>query len=64
MQNRVEKAVAEKTLEDVKETFGGSEGSVKGLTLYRYDRGFWIHGRDFEFEGANQKMKSNACGKG
>lgn len=49
IQNKVEKEVAERTLQEVRETFHGSDGQVGGLSLYRYDKGFWRHRRDFEF---------------
>ena len=49
VQNKVERYVAERSLQKVQQTFHGSEGIVSGLALYRYDRGFWRHGRDFEF---------------
>jgi len=41
--------VPQKTLEEVRQRFGGSKGEVDGLTLWRYDRGYWRHVRDFAF---------------
>ncbi|KAI4231101.1 MAG: hypothetical protein L6R40_007840 [Gallowayella cf. fulva] len=41
IQNKVEKSVAEKTLEEVQSSFRGSEGTVTGLLLYFYDREYW-----------------------
>ncbi len=51
MQNKVEKDVAERTLQEVRGTLRGEEGVVGGLVLYRYDRGFWRDEREFEFGG-------------
>ncbi len=51
VQNKVEKEVAERTLQEVRGTFVGEDGVVGGLVLYRYDKGFWRDARDFEFGG-------------
>jgi len=51
VQNKVEKDVAERTLQEVRGTLRGEEGVVGGLVLYRYDRGFWRDEREFEFGG-------------
>jgi len=51
VQNKVEKDVAERTLQEVRGTFRGEEGVVRGLVLYRYDRGFWRDKGEFEFGG-------------
>ena len=49
VQNKVdEEEVIERTLEEVK-AFEGSTGTVDGLSLYRYDKGYWRHERDFWF---------------
>ena len=49
IQNKVEDGVPERTLEGLQKTFGGSRGQVDGLSLYRYDRGYWRHTKDFMF---------------
>jgi len=49
VQNKVEKEVAERTLQEIRGSWRGEEGVVGGLVLYRYDRGFWRGARDFEF---------------
>lgn len=49
IQNKVEAEVPEKTLEEVRENFEGSRGWVDGLSLFRYDRGYWRHMKDFMF---------------
>ena len=56
IQNKVEKEVAEKTLQEVRETFHGSQGTVTGLVLYRYDKGFWRHTRDFDFVKKEEQL--------
>ena len=50
IQNKVEKGVSEKTLKKVEREFEGSEGWGEGLTLWRYDRGFWRHEEDYMFQ--------------
>lgn len=49
VQNKAEKGVPEKTLEAIQNEWEGSKGVVDGLTLWRYDRGYWRHKRDFIF---------------
>ena len=49
LQNKVEKAVAEKILQEVRETFRGSEGIVTGLSCFKYDKSFWEHEKDYTF---------------
>ena len=49
IQNKVEDGVPQKTLEELQKTFEGSRGQVDGLSLYRYDRGYWGHTKDFMF---------------
>ena len=49
IQNKVEDGVPQRTLEELGKTFGGSSGRVDGLSLYRYDRGYWRHMKDFMF---------------
>ena len=51
IQNKVdeEQNVVE-CLEKVKSNFTGSEGTVDGLVLYKYDRGWWKREREFLFD--------------
>ena len=49
IQNKVEDGVPQRTLEELQKTFEGSRGQVDGLSLYRYDRGYWRHTKDFMF---------------
>ena len=49
VQNKVEKGVPEKTMEAIGKEWQGSSGEADGLTLWRYDRGYWTHMRDFMF---------------
>jgi len=41
-----------KAFQEVVEKFKGNEGMVNGLSLYRYDRGYWKHIEDFKFSGS------------
>jgi hypothetical protein len=49
VQNKAENGTPEKTLEAIEREWQGSRGQVDGLTLWRYDRGYWRHTRDFMF---------------
>lgn len=49
LQNKVDEGTARRSLEEVRESFEGSEGVVDGLVLWRYERGHWRHVRDFHF---------------
>ena len=49
VQNKVEEGVPQRTLEELQKNFEGSRGQVDGLSLYRYDRGYWRHTKDFMF---------------
>ena len=50
IQNKAEEGVPEKTLEEVKGSrVEGMKGEVSGLTLWRYEKGFWRRGKDFGF---------------
>lgn len=49
IQNKVEDGVPQKTLEELRKTFEGSRGHVDGLSLFRYDSGYWRHTKDFMF---------------
>ena len=48
VQNKVERDVAARTLKEV-ERQGEMKGVVDGLSLWRYDRGYWKHEREFMF---------------
>ena len=50
VQNKVEKNVAIETLTEV-EKIGTMKGLVDGLTLWRYEKGYWKHEREFLFQG-------------
>lgn len=51
IQNKVEdEEKVKECLESVRKDFHGSQGTVEGLVLYRYDRGWWKKERDFPFE--------------
>lgn len=55
VQNKVEdEAAVNRTMNELGDEFNGSQGQVQGLTLYRYDRGYWTKERDFAFEGNHQ----------
>jgi len=49
VQNKAEKGVPEKTLASIQREWEGSSGMVDGLTLWRYEKGYWRHTRDFMF---------------
>ena len=49
IQNKVDRKVAQQTLNEVLDSFSGSEGVVLGVTLWRYMRGRWEDGRMFLF---------------
>ena len=49
IQNKVEAGVPQRTLDELQKNFEGSQGQVDGLSLYRYDRGYWRHTKDFMF---------------
>lgn len=50
--NKVEdEAVVEGAMREIRETWGGDEGVVEGLVLWRYDRGYWRKEKEFRFEG-------------
>ncbi|KAI0204927.1 hypothetical protein F4808DRAFT_315231 [Astrocystis sublimbata] len=52
LMNKVDdKETVEKCLEELESGFEGCEGRAIGLDLWRYDRGWWRHERDFEFKG-------------
>ncbi|MCJ1444736.1 MAG: hypothetical protein MMC23_005238 [Stictis urceolatum] len=50
IQNKVDdESVVDDTIKDVKEHFRGSNGTVQGLSLYKYDRGYWRKEQNFPF---------------
>ena len=49
IQNKVEAGVPQKTLDELERNFQGSQGQVDGLSMFRYDRGYWRHTKDFMF---------------
>lgn len=56
IQNKVDdETLVEQTLQELSEQFRGSRGQVLGLSLYRYDRGFWKVEQDFSFTGKGKR---------
>lgn len=50
--NKVDdEAVVQKALSEVEGQWSGCKGTVEGLSLFRYDRGNWVHVQDFHFVG-------------
>ena len=49
IQNKVGDGIPQRTLEELQKNFEGSRGQVDGLSLYRYDKGYWRHTKDFMF---------------
>ncbi len=50
LQNKVDdEGKVKKTMEELENEFKGCEGTVGGLTLWRYDRGYWRKEKDFKF---------------
>ena len=50
LQNKVEdRSVVEATLEDLRQSFPGSKGEVSGLSLHKYDRGWWKNFKSWSF---------------
>ena len=50
VQNKVEdEAIVQRTMGELKDGFEGSPGTVLGLRLWKYERGFWRWERDFVF---------------
>ncbi|KAL8834140.1 MAG: hypothetical protein Q9170_003887 [Blastenia crenularia] len=59
IQNKVEdKKVMERTLHEVQRSFTGSTGTVTGLSLYLYSRGYWKLRQFYPF--TEEKQKENA----
>ena len=56
LQNKVENEVAEKTLQEVRETFRGSEGIVTGLSCFKYEKGFWKYEKDYTFDKSESQV--------
>ena len=57
VQNKVDKATAETTLEALRRKFLGSSGVVEGLSLHRHDRGFWRPYRSWSFQGVTTSRR-------
>ena len=49
IQNKAEEGVPQRTLEELKASFTRSRGTVYGLSLFRYDQGYWRYVKDFMF---------------
>lgn len=59
IQNKVDdEQKVEETMDLVKKEFQGSQGTVNGLTLWKYDRGYWRKERDFVFSSGGNDAKS------
>ncbi|KAL8725825.1 MAG: hypothetical protein Q9166_007112 [cf. Caloplaca sp. 2 TL-2023] len=58
IQNKVEKGVPQRTLEEVRTTFHGSTGTVDGLSLYLYDKGYWRLKRNYPFGYRKEEEKA------
>lgn len=43
----------QRAFEVVEEQWKACKGTVQGLSLFRYDRGHWIHAEDFKFVGGS-----------
>lgn len=50
VQNKVEPEVAKATLETLEKEVEDMQGLVDGLTLWRYDKGYWKDKKDFVFK--------------
>lgn len=44
----------QKAFEQVQDEWRGCHGTVLGLSLFKYDRGHWVHEEDFKFKTDNQ----------
>ncbi|KAI4141376.1 MAG: hypothetical protein L6R39_005372 [Caloplaca ligustica] len=56
VQNKVEdKEIARKTLEEIQGSFAGSTGTVTGLSLYLYVRGYWNLKQFYPFAEGREK---------
>ncbi|KAH9908444.1 hypothetical protein F4778DRAFT_717258 [Xylariomycetidae sp. FL2044] len=52
LMNKVnDQGVISRSLEELAVDFPGSSGKALGLSLWRYDRGWWRHDQDFAFAG-------------
>ncbi|KAL8781763.1 MAG: hypothetical protein Q9213_005846 [Squamulea squamosa] len=54
IQNKVQNSIAQKTLGEVRQDFGRSNGMVTGLSLFLYDRGYWRLKETYPF-GMNKR---------
>ncbi|KAL9627420.1 MAG: hypothetical protein Q9204_006578, partial [Flavoplaca sp. TL-2023a] len=60
IQNKVQSSVAQKCFEDIRsgpDRFEGSTGTVTGLSLYLYDRGYWTLKHTYPF--STEKVMEN-----
>ncbi|KAL8991354.1 MAG: hypothetical protein Q9169_007889 [Polycauliona sp. 2 TL-2023] len=62
IQNKVERSTAQRTVEDIHSgpgRFEGSTGTVTGLSLFLYDRGYWTLKQTYPFsmETRDQKIR-------
>ncbi|KAL8950503.1 MAG: hypothetical protein Q9222_003467 [Ikaeria aurantiellina] len=60
IQNKAEEGEPEKTMEDVRHSFSGSKGTVTGLSLYLYDKGFWKLEKAYPFDGEERAQERAA----
>lgn len=50
--NKVDdEGVVAKAFEEVQGSWRGNEGVAEGLSLFRYEKGYWVHFEDFRFTG-------------
>ncbi|KAI4118545.1 MAG: hypothetical protein LQ345_001430 [Seirophora villosa] len=58
LQNKVDDGeLVRKTLEEVRAGFEGSTGTVEGLALYSYQRGYWKLRQVFPFTGGEEEVR-------
>ncbi len=63
IQNKVQSSVAQKCFEDIQsgpDRFEGSTGTVTGLSLYLYDRGYWTLKHTYPFVVERKVEKTHA----
>ncbi|KAL9580932.1 MAG: hypothetical protein Q9212_004193 [Teloschistes hypoglaucus] len=62
IQNKVDdEEMVRKSFEQVQREFGGSTGTVTGLSLYLYDRGFWRLKKMYSFPQEEEEQKSSSA---
>lgn len=67
IQNKVETRTAQKSLEEIRSgphRFQGSTGTVTGLSLYLYDRGYWTLKYTYPFATDNEVEKAPVVDEG